>query len=60
MTAATTLAPGSLGSPSVTRAITICNALTKVAYVGSVYGVSVDGKDGHELAASTKDQRQCI
>ena len=60
VTAATTLAPGALGSPSVTQAIAICTAITKVAYVGAVYGVSIEGSDGHELAASTKDQRQCI
>lgn len=60
ISAATTLPPGALGSPSVTRALAICTALTKVGYAGSVYGVTVGGKDGHELAASTKDQRQCI
>jgi hypothetical protein len=38
----------------------ICEVLTKGGDAGSVYGVSIDGKDGHELAASTKDPRQCI
>ncbi len=56
VSAETTLPPGALGSPSVSRAITMCTAISKVAYVGSIYGVSVDGKDGHELASSTKGQ----
>jgi hypothetical protein len=37
----------------------ICEAAAKVAYVGNVSSVSVNGPDGHELAAGTKDQ-PCI
>lgn len=57
---ATTLPPGSLGTPSATRATAICAAVSKVAYVGSIYGVTVVGQDGHELAAGIKDQPDCI
>jgi hypothetical protein len=37
----------------------ICEAASKVAYTGSVMSVSVDGADGHELAAGLKGE-PCI
>jgi hypothetical protein len=56
----TSLPPGSIGTSSATTAAAICTAVSRVAYGGSVYGVSVDGQDGHELAAGVKDHPDCI
>jgi hypothetical protein len=51
----TTLTSGAGGT-----AIKICEALIKVAYVGNVSSVSVDGSDRHELAAGEKGIDGCI
>lgn len=39
---------------ALTAGQAICNAAAKVAYTDSVTAVSVDGSDGHELAAGEK------
>jgi len=51
----TTLTSGAGGT-----ARKICDAVAKVAYVGNVSSVSVDGSDGHELAAGEKGMGSCI
>lgn len=52
----TTLPPG---GPSGTEAAAICAAVSGVAYVGAIDGVTVNGQDGHELATGAKNNPGC-
>ena len=55
----TDLPPGVLGSASATEGVKICSAAAGVAYQGQVGSVTVDAKDGSELAIGLKGS-DCI
>lgn len=57
---ATSLPPGVLGSSSATKGTAICTAVSEVAYVGDIFGVTVVAQDGSELAGGVKDHPDCI
>ena len=50
----------SLGPTAKADGLKICEDAAKVAYTGAVMSVSVDGADGHELAAGIKGSSGCI
>jgi len=56
---ATSLAPGVLGSPSASTAVTICTAAAAVAYQGAVSSITLDATDHSEVATGIKGQ-DCI